>query len=312
MFKITEMFETALKSFADFILVEQIQTIKYYIGDDVTRMDIASEIIYDSLSGRSGKELSDRDKNILMKIYQNIDMRKFYTRICTSGDKSQKAFALRKLCKFEAFEHNRLFELVDMDSVDLKYNAAMTLSLIGDHAAIVSFFTGVLPENYSYRIMIEIIDTYRGDRLKLAQDILADCDDYVKGIVIKAVAKYKFEGLNGFYLDNLNNKNLNIRIACIRALGMLMDPRSERELIMMMNDKEWTVRSATAQSLGGFKGESSLEALSRATSDENWWVRHNAAKALVSKVGSESYIDKIINGFDRYASEAVQYAVYKK
>ena len=80
----------------------------------------------------------------------------------------------------------------------------------------------------------------------------------------------------------------------------------------MANDKDWAVRAAAVKSLENYKSEVSLDMLSKATTDPNWWVRNNAAKTLVKIDDHLKYTKTIINGFDRFASDSVTSAVFKK
>lgn len=313
--KITEMFEAAMHSSTQSSLIDEVASIKKYVGNNAVRMDIASDYIYNFLIAESENNEKTREKQICVQIFNEINPNKFYSKILEHGDNFDKAFACRKLSEFDAVEMQKSIRgLVKSGNLDLKYHAVMALSALGDHDGLITAFTGDLAKNYyfSHRIMIEVLDVYSGNRITLVKELLEKCNDYIKGIVIKAVGKYRYEELADTFILNLTNKDIGIKIACIRAIGFLADPKYEHELIIMTNDKEWSVRAAAVKSLEKYDSKISLDALSKATNDPNWWVRNNAAKSLVKADESLTYAKGIINGYDRFAADAVKCAIYKK
>ncbi|MBK5263014.1 MAG: HEAT repeat domain-containing protein [Peptostreptococcaceae bacterium] len=46
--------------------------------------------------------------------------------------------------------------------------------------------------------------------------------------------------------------------------------------------------------------------------DPNWYIRHNSAKALVKIGTSRDRLNMILNGNDKYAKEALEYAIEKR
>ena len=45
--------------------------------------------------------------------------------------------------------------------------------------------------------------------------------------------------------------------------------------------------------------------------DKEWWVRQTAANALIDMNVSISEIEDVLSGYDKYASDAVKYALYR-
>jgi len=281
-------------------LVDEIISLKKYVGNHEVRMDIITEFIYRFLitdDDETDKEIKTKEKQICVRIFHELNPNSFYKNMLSKGNQFQKAFACRKLSEFNAVENTKTIRgFTNSGNIELKYHSVMALSALGDHDGLVAAFTGapINKSNFSHRIMLEVLDSYTGDRAALVKDILKKCNDYIKSIVIKSVAKY------------------NDRIASIRALGSLGDTQYEHELIIMTNDKEWSVRAAAVKSLSKYHSEKAVQAMIKATQDQNWWVRNNAAKTLVDMDEGLVYSKQIINGYDRYAADAVKSAIYKK
>ncbi len=316
--KINDMFYGATHSLSEANLVDEIISLKKYVGNHEVRMDIITEFIYRFLitdDDETDKEIKTKEKQICVRIFHELNPNSFYKNMLSKGNQFQKAFACRKLSEFNAVENTKTIRgFTNSGNIELKYHSVMALSALGDHDGLVAAFTGapINKSNFSHRIMLEVLDSYTGDRAALVKDILKKCNDYIKSIVIKSVAKYNDSELSAEFLAGLTSTDINVKIASIRALGSLGDTQYEHELIIMTNDKEWSVRAAAVKSLSKYHSEKAVQAMIKATQDQNWWVRNNAAKTLVDMDEGLVYSKQIINGYDRYAADAVKSAIYKK
>ena len=73
-----------------------------------------------------------------------------------------------------------------------------------------------------------------------------------------------------------------LRIACIRALGMLGHPGAETAVLAGLSDKVWMVRSAACESAGRIGLRAAIPLLAHQLRDEVWWVRFRAGEALAA------------------------------
>lgn len=193
---------------------------------------------------------------------------------------------------------------------DVIYNILLSLAKLGDEEGITIILTQHSNRlNLSYRAIVEILSRYSGSKKDLIKKIIDSCDNYIKGIIIKAAANYKFEDMVEYYVKYIRSEDKNLRIACIRALSELGDKLNESYLSDTLFDKAWEVRAAAAKGLEKIGTSKSFSALEKAASDNEWWVRHNAASTLVLIPGGRKYADKILNGPDAYARDAIKYAV---
>lgn len=308
--KINAMYESILYHPTKEAMQMEIATMKRFIGNDPERMDaISSKIIGTMTSADTG----DEQKAAVCALNNAVQPLAFYVRMLHGGNAYEKAFACRKVAAFsEDSELPAIRRLAFSKNQDLSYNAAMALASFGEEDTLVKYILG-LQENYhySFRIIMELMDTFAGDLRSLARKLLADCDDYIRATVIKGLSERAFSDFGPVYLEGLHSSNPNIKIACVRALGKLGRPEDEHALITAAHDKNWMVRSAAVKELGRLNTAESKRTLVEATKDSEWWVRYNAAKTLVECDRDLTYVESVLSGYDRYGADAVKYILYR-
>jgi len=254
-----------------------------------------------------GEEFIENNHEYLMHVYKETGIESFLTEMLSSGSVHKQALACRQLGDLRLDSTAMLiFKLSNSESNDVIYNVLLALAKFGDLERLSHIFnTQSQTINLSFRAIIEIIDTFKGSKEELFKAVFNQTDDYLKGILIKAYADYRLDGLSEYYLNNLNSDNKNLSIACIRALGELKDPKYEAYMVEKLQDDEWEVRAAAAKSLEKLGTSDSFAALEKIISDREWWVRHNAAVSLVSIPGGKEYAKRIMSGEDQFAREAI-------
>lgn len=73
---------------------------------------------------------------------------------------------------------------------------------------------------------------------------------------------------------------LELRIASVRALGLLGHPAGEAAVTRALSDPAWEVRSAACEAAGRIGLVQAAPLLLQALSDPAWWVRFRAGEAL--------------------------------
>lgn len=293
-------------------LKAETQALKEYVGDDQMRMDIISERILQILFM---DQYDDEQKAAACYINDQIVPLNFYRNLLHNGNQYEKAFACRKIATFGGEEEiPEIQKLMDARNADVSYNAAMALSAFGDEDSIVRFILNCEKNyRYSHRIILELLDVYGGDLRPVAKRVFEQCDDeYIKSTVIKAISDYGFTEFEDLFIEGLDSKNTNIKIACIKALGRIGKKGYEQVLITASRDQNWVVRATAAKELGLLGTPKSLSTLEEMTQDKEWWVRYNAAKTLVECDVSWEHIESVLNGYDKFATDAVKYALYRK
>ena len=143
--------------------------------------------------------------------------------------------------------------------------------------------------------LLELISLVRGEeRDRLISALAAFNIDHVfrhrlfRGSFAGRIAAAEALGGSGDYraLEPLclatRAPDLELRIACIRALGMLGHPGAETAVLAGLSDKVWMVRSAACESAGRIGLRAAIPLLAHQLRDEVWWVRFRAGEALAA------------------------------
>ena len=54
-----------------------------------------------------------------------------------------------------------------------------------------------------------------------------------------------------------------------------------------------------------------IQGVKKATKDKEWWVRQAAAYSLIDMNVNIGEIEEVLGGYDKYASDAMKYALYR-
>lgn len=294
----------------------EIQDLKKYVKNDRLKMDILSTNLLELIKD-DPKETDVTKKEIREKAfyatYTAINPAEFYSVLLRTGNAYDKAYACRKLSDYYASEEiENIRKLAFSKNKDLAYNAAITLSVLGDEQGLMKVILEY-ENNYemSHRIIIEILEKYSGDFDALARKLLEKADEYIRAAVVKALAKSRSREFESTYFTYLKEGSINLKIAALRAIGSIARPEHEHELIVASHHKNWAVRSAAIKAMIDIPSDNIFQAISQATKDPEWWVRYNAAKTLVAMDHDFFYIEKILQGYDKFASDAIKHALYQ-
>lgn len=206
----------------------------------------------------------------------------------------------------------------------IRYNAGMALSMIGDEEGVLSFLVqNEKNRDYSDRIFRELMDNYSGDKASLIRRYLEnapdesmpqrDPDRYEQMCVmlIQAVRNDRLVPLKDLYVEGFLGKLPPLRLACMKAISALGTPDLKKYFLLAARDNDWLIRLASIPGLEKTGDVESVETLARLTSDEQWWVRRRAAEALVRTDEDMQYVEKIFQGYDLFAADAVKEVLYK-
>ena len=261
-----------------------------------------------------GDEETFGDKEaVIDSVYEALDPIKLFSDILRSGNKYRIGYACRRLADYDAFDYlGDIYKLSKGKNRDIAYNAAMALARLGYTDGVAEYILRIENDKrYSFRIVHELFATFSSDRAELAAQVLAACDDHMKTVVIKAIAPYGFERFHQLYREGTTSRNTDMRIACVRALGALADPADEHTLLTAAKDREWVVRSAAVKGLQRLGTPAAVQGVKEATKDKEWWVRQAAAYSLIDMNVNIAEIEEVLSGYDKYASDAVKYALYR-
>lgn len=262
---------------------------------------------------RCGDDFIETHHAALMNLYEIVGIKAYVQKGLASNQVHMKSLACRYIgeLQLENMEAD-MISLISSENNDVTYNVMLALAKLGDMKGLVHILTNDAEHMYlSHRAIIEIISAFKGSKEELFKRTIDLCDDYMKGILIKAIAEDKIEGLSPYYMSYLNSDDKNLRIASIRALCELNNEDDESYIRSKLDDKDWEVRAAAAKGLEKLGTSQSFAALGKTTGDSVWWVRHNAASALILIPGGKEFASRIINGDDKFAREAVTSLIEK-
>ncbi len=309
--EIHNCFEAILGAPTQLAQSEEIGHLCEYVKNDYEKFDIAACKLLE-LQNRSA-DLSEEKRQALLQLAEQLQPVETYQSYFDNGNDYLKGYICRRLADFKSTDSiERLRQCVDSKNKTLQYNGAMALSVLGDEEYMVKYLS-MCEDNrkYSYRVIVELLDLYTGDKASLARRVFADCSDYMKATVIKGIAQDGIRELTDVYIEGMRSTNPQIKIACVKALSVIADPSLEHLLIIALNDKNWVVRSSAVRGLQKIKSPAALGAVEHATGDEEWWVRQIAAKALVEMDDSMEHVEAVLQGYDKYAADAVKNTLYK-
>lgn len=203
-----------------------------------------------------------------------------------------------------------LLESVATPNIDVKYHALLAISKIGDEDSFVSALTKqcnclLLSE----RSLLEIIDSYEGDKVSLFKKVLPEADDFLASVLIKSAGNSNILELAGEISKQLKEESIERRIAAIKALGSLKISDYEDELAAVLEDRDWRIRAVAAKALGEVGTRKSIEKLKTALKDSEWWVRHNAAHSLVKLGAAQELLHELEQGSDRFAEDMLRFVL---
>lgn len=289
---------------------QEVLDLKDYIKSNRTRMDILSENLSGMLSGDDVSLMDERQRSFYL-IFTYIKPVDFYLALLRNGNIYDKSFACRMLSDFFAdSEIPKIRKHITSKNKDLTYNAALTLSSLGDEEGVIAAIRKFADNHeLSHRVTVELLEEYTGDMNLLARKLLGNSNEYIKASVVKALAKYRLGDLAPAYGRYLKDGGKNLKIAAIKALGELGNVEFEHELIVASRSTEWEIRSAAVKALRNTVTTNTLEAVARSTKDSQWWVRYNAANSLVLMDQSRIYVNRILHDYDKYAIEVVKDAL---
>lgn len=282
---------------------EQIEISKLsdYVKHKIKREVVEERMLlyFENFKGSISKKLTKLSEDIGLVDYEieklnNKDFHKVALALKHLGDiRSKKAI-------------DKLLELLDVEHVEVKYNVLMALSKIGDEEAFIEVFkrlSNTIP--LSERSLVEIADSFEGDKIYVYRNLIYIEDEFISSIFIKSAGNYKDTILADEIALYLAIENKEKKIAAMKALGNMGDNRYVGPIITLLSDEAWEVRAIAAKVLGQLQSEKALIPLAEALSDREWYVRYNAANSLISIEGGIDIVYDILDGQDRFAKDII-------
>ncbi len=196
-----------------------------------------------------------------------------------------------------------LLEELNVRYVDVSYNIFLALAKIGDEEAFIKAFNESDNIMLSERSLIEIVDSFEGDKINIYKTMLNSPNSYVSSIFIKSAGNFKEHSLAEEISYFLHDDNKEKRIAAIKSIGEIGDDRYISKIISLLQDEDWEVRAVSAKALGMFGNKQVITPLITALSDAQWFVRYNAANSILDVDNDFIYLMDIFQGQDKFAKD---------
>lgn len=243
----------------------------------------------------------------LTKLAEDIGLVEYELEKLNNKDFHKVALACKHIGDIRSKKAIRhLLELVDIEHVEIKYNVLMALAKIGDEEAFIEAFKRLnnsIP--LSERSLVEIADSFEGDKIYVYRNLIYIEDEFISSIFIKSAGNYKDTILADEIALFLADENKEKKIAAMKALGNMGDNRYVEAIISLLSDEAWEVRAIAAKVLGQLQSDKAIIPLATALSDREWYVRYNAASSLISIEGGIDIVYDILDGEDRFAKDIV-------
>ena len=135
-----------------------------------------------------------------------------------------------------------------------------------------------------------------------------NANDDLKKIIINQFLSTNFNESKDIVYKLLKNENteLEVKLACIKYFTVIKYEKAKNILLDLLNDEMWEVRALTATALKNYKSDYVESKLKESIKDPVWYVRQNSARSLYKLVENKDKLISIINGDDKYASDAIK------
>lgn len=247
----------------------------------------------------------------LIKLCEDIGIIYYEIENLQNTNNFKKALAAKQLGEFRSKKSiDSLLNEFKINNTDVKYNILLALSKIGDENSFIKAFENVDASLIlSERCLIEIVDSFEGDKNKIYKHMINSSNNFIACVFIKSAGNYKNSSLSNEISKYLFSENKEIRIACIKAIGNIADEAYLDNMIKLLEDTEWEVRAVTARALGNFKSSKILIPLAKALSDPQWYVRFNSATSILNHNEGMSMVSYVFQGKDKFAKDIIVSAI---
>ncbi|RMG61023.1 MAG: HEAT repeat domain-containing protein [Calditrichaeota bacterium] len=168
----------------------------------------------------------------------------------------------------------------------VSFYAARSVIQIGDphyyRDTLVHLFR--IPHISSYQRMEALIELDE-EGLAVARELFREWEELREEVIKLFVDLFAYKkylpAAEDILLKLLSARNRELRISCVRALGLLNYTEAIPILREMTRDQDWVVRSQVLRALGRIGDIGSMPEFLAAMEEDNFWVRYNAGLALL-------------------------------
>lgn len=247
----------------------------------------------------------------LIQLCEHVEIIQYEIKSLKNKDNLKKALAAKRLGEFRSREPiETLLNELNTTNTDVKYNILLALAKIGDEDSFIKAFKNINSAVVlSERSLIEIADSFEGDKNKIYKYMINENNSFTASIFIKSAGNHKNKFLSHEISKYLFSEDKELKIAAIKAIGSIGDEEYLDSIISLLDDKEWEVRAVSARALGNFTNNKILLPLVKALSDSQWYVRFNAATSILNHSEGIDVVSHVFQGEDRFAKDIIISAI---
>lgn len=172
---------------------------------------------------------------------------------------------------------------------------------------------------FNYRVLVDILDNFKGDKEELRIALLNAIDNYgdrIKRLIVEHFSnnledaeEIRLKVLE--YFTKLDSKG--IVLICTRYFGRVIDSRAKGLIVKNLEHPDWEVRSMSAKVLVNYNDEEVRDKLSESLNDENYFVRYNSAFSYIDMDEVKNLLSNLSTKIrDGLAHETLLYAMQRK
>lgn len=239
-----------------------------------------------------------------------------------------RAYFAYVLCSFKIEEKDLNSGLADLmleyvldNSVYARENALKALYSFGNARKVCEAFCRLSEKEiyHSEKLLVDGLLSFSGDFEKLSHILMENFKELMECYQVSVInylsykREYEYNAVLSEYMEQ-EECSIDIKCCILRILGRENGEQNKKILMksveQYMDAAEWEIASVAAGALSGYDKDKQVEELlCHALASRNWYVRINSAKSLIKINASGDGIQKILSGQDRYAKDALMYAM---
>ncbi len=211
--------------------------------------------------------------------------------------------------------------LLSGSTVYCRENALKALYNLGDPEAVAEAIETLSSDArvHNEKLLSDGMNSFRGDKKALAQALMErfdKYDDHSQSAVITFFTVADFHDWDGYFKERLGSTGISMDQRCDILRLILRVPSEDTRLLLttILREKakaeDWQTAAVAATGLSSYPDdEETVSALRYGITSPAWDVRRNCASALVKLDPPKELLDSILNGGDRFAADALRYAI---
>lgn len=170
-------------------------------------------------------------------------------------------------------------------------------------------------EYYNKRVIVDFLDTFRGNQQELDQQLIHYMDAYTEELISIILEHFtNTENDNQEVQDRildylLNSSSIEIVLRSTRYFSVVIDEKAKSIIFENLSHKDWRVRTTSANAIGRYADDKVVGQLKNSLTDLNYFVRRNAALSLVKVISKEELFYEAVSNDDAFARDTLVYLI---